>query len=246
MRERVLGGCNLFSWRASIVSRVVAIANQAGQQRIAEQRVDTVVPRLPDDIAPSVPPEAGPATVEALLEDRGTLKELLRFCLWNLGSRATPEDAEDALQDFCARNGQKITDTYKPGPQSLKTFFELCLKRFCWKRCRQLRRHRKQTRLMIKDLNAIALHRDPGPLARLLADADAEQPEKIESRLQEAIGELSPDAQRLLKLFYEERLSIREIAEKHLQISESAAKVRLTRIRSKLKPLVAAARKGES
>jgi RNA polymerase sigma factor (sigma-70 family) len=224
----------------------VAIANQAGQQRKAEQRVDTVVPRLPDDIAASVPLELGPATVEALLEDRATLKELLLFCLWNLGSRATPEDAEDALQDFCARNGRKITDTYKSVPQSLKTYFKLCLKRFCWKRCKQLRRHRKQTRLMIKDLNTIAMQRDPGPLTRLLTDADGQQREKIESRLQEAVGELPPDAQQLLKLFYEERLSIREIAEKHLHISESAVKVRLARIRSKLKPLIAAARKGES
>jgi RNA polymerase sigma factor (sigma-70 family) len=208
--------------------------------------VDTAARRLPDDIAPaSVPLELG-ATVEALLEDRGTLKELLRFSLWNLGSRATPEDAEDALQDFCARNGQKITDTYNPGPQSFKTYFKLCLERFCWKRCRQLRRHRKQTRLMIKDLNTIAMDRDPGPLAKLLADAEGQQREKIESRLQEAIGELSPDAQRVLKLFYEENLSIREIAEQHLHISESAVKVRLTRIRSKLKPLIAAPRKGES
>jgi RNA polymerase sigma factor (sigma-70 family) len=209
--------------------------------------VDTAARRLPDDIAPaSVPLELGPVTVEAFLEDRSTLKELLRFCLWNLGSRATPEDAEDALQDFCARNGQKIADTYKPGPQSFKTYFKLCLERFCWKRCRQLRRHRKQTRLMIKDLNTIAVHGDPGPLAKLLADADGQQREKIESHLQEAIGELSPDAQRLLKLFYEEKLLIREIAEQHLHISESAVKVRLTRIRSKLKPLIAAARKGES
>ena len=208
--------------------------------------MDTAARRLPDDIAPaSVPLELG-ATVEALLEDRGTLKELLRFCLWNLGSRATPEDAEDALQDFCARNGQKITDTYKPGPQSFKTYFKLCLERFCWKRCRQLLRHRKQTRLMIKDLNTIAMDRDPGPLAKLLADADGQQREKIESRLQEAIGELSPDVQRLLNLFYEEKLSIREIAEQHLHISESAVKVRLTRIRSKLKALIAAPRKGES
>ena len=99
---------------------------------------------------------------------------------------------------------------------------------------------------MIKDLKSIALHRDPGPLAKLLADAEAQQREKIESRLEEAVGELSPDAQRLLRLFYEERLSIREIAEKHLHISESAVKVRLTRIRSKLKPLIAAARRGES
>jgi RNA polymerase sigma factor (sigma-70 family) len=209
--------------------------------------VDTVIPRLPDAIAAaSVPLELGPKTVEALLEDRGTLKELLLFCLWNLGSRATPEDAEDVLQDFWVRNGQKITNTYKAGPQSLKTYFKLCLKRFCWKRGRQLQRHKKQTRLMIKDLNTIALHSDPGPLTRLLTDADRQQREKIESRLQEAIGELSSDAQRLLKLFYEERLSIREIAEKHLQISESAVKVRLARIRSKLKRLIAAARKGES
>lgn len=209
--------------------------------------METVVPRLPDDIAAaSGPLELSPATVEALLEDRGTLKELLRFCLWNLGSNATPEDAEDVLQDFCVRNGQKITNTYKPGPQSLKSYFKLCLKRFCWKRCRQLQRDRKQTRLMIRDLNTIALHHDPGPLSRLLTDADCRRRERIESRLQEAIDELSPDGQQLLKLFYEERLSIRVIAEKHLQISESAVKVRLARIRSKLKSLISADRKGES
>lgn len=209
--------------------------------------MDTVVPRLPYEIAPaSVPPEQGPATVEALLEDRGTLKELLRFCLWNLGSDATPEDAEDALQDFCEGNCHTITTTYKPGPQSLKSYFKLCLQRFCWKKCKQLRRHRKQTRLMIKDLNAISVHGDPGPLSRLLTDEDGEEYENTKSRLREAIAELPPDAQRLLKLFYEEKLLIREIAEEHLHISESAVKVRLTRIRAKLKPLIAAARKGVS
>jgi RNA polymerase sigma factor (sigma-70 family) len=229
-----------------MISRKVDISNYADRQRQAEYRVDTVAPRLPDDVAAaSVPQELGPATVEALLGDRSTLKGLLRFCLWHLGSHATPEDAEDALQDFCARNSQKITNTYKPGPQSLKTYFKFCLRRFCWKRAKQLRQHRKQTRLMIKDLNTITLHRDPGPLIRLLTDADGQRHEKIVSRLQEAIGELSPDAQRLLKLFYEERLSIREISEKHLHISESAVKVRLTRVRSKLKLLIAATRKGE-
>lgn len=208
--------------------------------------MDTVGPRVPDDLAAaSVPLEVGPVTVGALLEDRGTLKELLRFCLWNLGSGATPEDAEDALQDFCARNAEKITNTYKPGPQSLKSYFKLCLERFCWKRGKQLRRQKRQSRLMMKDLSTIALHRDPGPLSRLLADSDGQEPEKIESRLKDAIDKLPPDAQRLLNLFYEEGLSIREIAEKHLHISESAVKVRLTRIRTnKLKPLIAPVRKG--
>lgn len=230
-----------------MVWRVVAIANQVGQQRKAEYRVDTAVPRLPDDIAAArVPGEMGPTTVEALLGDRGTLKELLRFCLWNLGQDATSEDAEEALQDFCTRNTQKITNTYKPGAQSLKSYFMLCLKRFCWKRGKQLRRERNQTRKMIEDLSTIAPHRDPGPLARLLADADGQEREKMKSRLKEAIEQLPSDAQLLVKLFYEEKLSIREIAEKHLHISESAVKVRLTRIRSKLKPPIAAAREGES
>ena len=99
---------------------------------------------------------------------------------------------------------------------------------------------------MIKDLTVIAPRHDSGPLAGMLRNAEDKEHEKIESRLKAAISELSPDAQRLLKLFYEERLSIREISKKHLQISESAAKVRLTRIRSKLKLLIAAAKKGES
>jgi RNA polymerase sigma factor (sigma-70 family) len=209
--------------------------------------VDTVVPRPQNDLAAaSVPLELSPTTVEALLEDRGTLKELVRFCLWNLAPSATPEDAEDTLQEFCARNAQKITNTYKPGPQSLKSYFKLCLQRFCWKRCKQLRRQRKQTRLMIQDLNTIVPHRDPGPLSTLLMTVDGDEREKIKSRLRKAVDELPSDAQRLVKLFYGERLSIREIAEKHLHISESAVKVRLTRIRSKLKLLIAAALKGES
>lgn len=209
--------------------------------------MDTVLPRLPHElVAASVSLELGPATVEALLEDRGTLKEILRLCLWNLGTGATPEDAEDALQEFCARNARKITNSYKPGPQSLKTYFELCLQRFCWKRGKQLRRQKKQTLVMIKEFNTVAVRRDPGPLATLLAVAEADEHEKIESGLRGAIDKLSPDAQRLLSLFYEERLSVREIAEKHLHISESAVKVRLTRLRSKLRSFIAATRKGES
>lgn len=209
--------------------------------------MDTVTPRIPDDLAAaSVPLKLAPATVEALLEDRGTLKELLHFCLWSLGSDATPEDAEDALQDFCQRNTQKITNTYRPGPQSLKSYLKLCLQRFCWRRGRQLRRHREKTRLVARDLNTIAEHNDPGPLSRQQTDSDGEEREKQISRLRASIDELPADARRLLTLFYEQGLSVREIAEKHLHISESAAKVRLSRTRSKLKALITAARKGES
>ena len=99
---------------------------------------------------------------------------------------------------------------------------------------------------MIKELSMIAVHRDPGPLTRLLEEGDDDERERVRSRLREAINQLPSDSQRLLKLFYEEELSIREIAEKHLHISESAVKVRLSRTRSKLKSLIAAARKGES
>ena len=99
---------------------------------------------------------------------------------------------------------------------------------------------------MIQDLNTIAPRRDPGALSTLLMAVDGHEREKTKSRLREAVDELPPDARRLVKLFYEEKLSVREIVEKHLHISEAAVKVRLTRIRSKLKPLIAAARKGES
>lgn len=194
--------------------------------------MDGAVPRSSELIAASGFPAESAAEIDALLEDRAKLRELVQYSLWDLGPGATFEDAEDALQDFCARHRQKIIDTYKPGAQPPTAYFRLCLQRFCWKRGERLRRERRNVDPLVIDLTDERQGSDP--LRKILSEADQREREARESRLQEAIGHLPIEGQRLLKLYYEEGLPIREIATQHLHISEPATKVRLFRLRDRI------------
>lgn len=184
--------------------------------------------------APAAPGKSAASEIEALLSNRDALRQLLGYCFLNLGDGATHEDAEDALQDFCATSLPKVVDSYKPGPQSLTDYFKLCLKRFCWKRGKQLRRRIKETDSFVGDCELIEERQDSSPLEKLLTAAKVREREVYESRLREAISQLPSDGQRLLRLYYVEKLSIPDIATRHLKISESAVKVRLHRLRRRI------------
>lgn len=196
--------------------------------------MDTFGSGLPEPIAESaVLSPSGAAAIDALLDDRAALKKLVQYCLWHLGWDASYEDAEDALQEFCTRYRQRVIDTYKPGAQSLITYFKLCLSRYCWKKGKQLRRQAQDADSLAVDLQVIDDNKIGSPLERILAGRDDRKREDLEGRLSEAISHLPPDQQQLLKLRYEENQSIRQIAAE-LGISESAAKVRLFRARDRV------------
>src|SRR5690349_18582735 len=121
-------------------------------------------------------------------------------CLFHLGYGASNEDAEDALQDFCATHRQKVIDTYKSGAQSPVDYFKLCLKRFCWRRARQLRRRRIDQESLTNSLQLINGRDDSSPIDKILTEAHQRERDKQESRLVEAVAQLSPDRQNLLWL----------------------------------------------
>jgi RNA polymerase sigma factor (sigma-70 family) len=116
----------------------------------------------------------------------------------------------------------------------LTDYFKLCLKRFCWKRGKRLRQRIKETDSFVSDCQLTDVRQDSSPLENLLTATEVEEREACESRLREAIRQLPSDGQRLLRLYYEKKLSIPDIADRHLHISESAVKVRLHRLRRRI------------
>jgi RNA polymerase sigma factor (sigma-70 family) len=180
------------------------------------------------------PATSGASAIDALLDNRTSLRALLVFCLYELGPGATYQDAEDALHDFCLLNRQKIIGRYKPGAQSIVTYFKLCLRRFCWKRGRTLRL-RLGGSVSLEDVLELGdAHHDSSLRHPVADDAEPSEREVLRERLRKVMGTLTAGDERLLKLFYVENLSIREIATKHLHKSESAVKVQLFRVRRRL------------
>jgi RNA polymerase sigma factor (sigma-70 family) len=201
--------------------------------------VDTIGPGLPERIGPpAVPEESGTAAINALLDDRASLRKLVELSLWHLGSGMSNKDAEDALQDFCIYRRQRVIDTYKPGAQSLIDYFMLCLKRFCWKRGKKLRRNKHKAKMLAHELNVIREHQDSSPVQKMLTEDKERKRDTQRSRLREAMSQLPPCDQLLLLLHHVEERPIREIAARHLGISESAVKVRIHRLRRRLAALL--------
>ena len=195
--------------------------------------------------APVAPAAPGLAAINALFEDPASLRGLLRFCLWHLGATATPLDAEDALYEFYASRGQRVVDTFRPGSRTLTAYFKYCLMRFCWSEGEKLRKCINSADPVQEDFEyaedgsvaGVPLpepHEDWNPELKLLAEERNRKREAELARLREAIRQLPSDGQRLLRLYYEEKLSIPDIAARHLHISESAVKVRLHRLRRRI------------
>jgi RNA polymerase sigma factor (sigma-70 family) len=189
------------------------------------------------DVCSAVAESRNHVAIEILFEDPETLKGLVKWCLFHLGVGTTNEDAEDALQDFYAAHGRRVKATYKPGSQSLVDYFKLCLKRFCWKRGKQLRK-RKSSEMALdhasRNGHQVAVdNQDSSVAQKILREADELTREREESRVLAEIAQLSIHDQQILGLYYEKELPMREVAAR-LGISESAAKVRLFRARKRL------------
>jgi DNA-directed RNA polymerase specialized sigma24 family protein len=162
--------------------------------------VDAAGPGSSERIAVSalVDESAAASTIDNLIDDRASLKALVNFCLFHLGYGATEQDAEDALQDFCAKRRQKVIDSYKPGSQTVTTYFKVCLKRFCWQKGKQLRQRRRYQESLKNGVEVVSEREDSSALQKILADADERERESEQSRLVAAIAQLTPAAQNLI------------------------------------------------
>jgi RNA polymerase sigma factor (sigma-70 family) len=180
------------------------------------------------------------ATIDSLYDHKETLKGLLKWCLFHLGDGATIEDAEEVLDDFRISDRGKVAATYKSGgAQSLVTYFKLCLKRYCWKRGKRLRIRRLPEESLDRALRNGRQFADEdasaNPLQKMLCEQDQNE-EKI-SRLYTEIEQLPADDREILRLRYEEGVSLKKVAV-HLGIGDSAAKARMRRIKKRLKSLL--------
>jgi len=92
----------------------------------------------------------------------------------------------------------------------------------------------EETDSFVSDCRLIDERQSSSPLEKLLTATEVKEREARESRLREAISQLPSDGQRLLRLYYEDNLSIPDIAARQLHISESAVKVRLFRLRRRI------------
>jgi hypothetical protein len=80
--------------------------------------------------------------IEALLGDREKYKRLVLSSLWDLGRGAIPQDAENALQEFCLERLLKVLREYRPGRQSLNSYIKQHLKWHCSRKGKRLRKSR--------------------------------------------------------------------------------------------------------
>lgn len=176
---------------------------------------------------------------EALFGNDDSLRKLLWWCLRHLGTAATKEDAEDALQEFSDKRLPRVIATYRPGSQSLESYVYLCLKRLCWRRGRKLKEQRR------RELSLTELAADGnGSRANTKVSSDeiaAARTQAVDSLvLQEdcatvrsLLSKLSPSDQKVISLHYEHELTAAEIASQ-LHLSEGAVEARLHRARRRL------------
>ena len=180
--------------------------------------------------APVAPAAPGLAAIIALFEDAASLRDLLKFCLWNLGDGATDLDAEDALYEFYAARGQRVVHTFKPGSQSLRAYFKCCLKRFCWIKGEKLRRRINSAVPVEEDceyaedgsIGGVPLpepHEDWNPELKLLTEEGNRKRKAELARLPDAISRLRPGDQRLIRLLYPQEAQ----EDPHQKVSYSAA-----------------------
>jgi RNA polymerase sigma factor (sigma-70 family) len=70
------------------------------------------------------------SSVVAWLFEEPQLRKLLTLCLFGLGSMATPQDAEDALMEFCEKRLEKVSRLFDPERGGgFWGYLRFCLKR---------------------------------------------------------------------------------------------------------------------
>lgn len=177
--------------------------------------------------------------VEALLSNNDSLRKLLRWCLRHLGTAATEQDAEDALQAFCTNRLSHVIVTYKPGSQSLESYIFLCLQRLCWRRAKRLKQRRRRE-VPLSDVAPDANGRDghsnvpPDQIAAARTYAiDGLVLQEDRATMRSLLSNLSASDQEVLSLHYDLELTAAQIGSR-LHLSEAAVELRLHRARKKL------------
>jgi RNA polymerase sigma factor (sigma-70 family) len=199
---------------------------------------------LPEPDAREQPDSAGTvvqsaADIDALFESRDSARKLLQFCLWYLGADATDCDAEVVLYEFDSKQRLKVIESYRPGAQSLVSYYKLCLQRFCQRRAKQLRKIRGSSYdAALDDGQQFRDETDGQPIDNMLqSEAERRASEKEEARMRNAANRLSSKARQLVQMYYEQDLSMQEIAGR-VKSTEGSIKVQMFRIRQQLKKLV--------
>lgn len=179
------------------------------------------------------------ADIDALFETDDSLLKLLRFCLWYLGPDATDCDAEVVLYEFDAEHRSKVFQSYRPGKQSLASYYRLCLRRFCKRKAKQLQRIGGSSyEAAPSDGQQFRDGNHAQPIDQVIQEeAERRAAEKAEARMRNAVNRLSPKQRRLVQMQYEEELPLKEIATR-VGSTEGSVKVTQFRIRQQLKKLV--------
>lgn len=181
--------------------------------------------------------------IEWLFEDE-QLKRFLSIGLMRLrrlAHQATYQDAQDAWHDFYEKRLKKVIQNYDPQKnrhekkeERFPSFLLFCFKRFCNKAGEKLRKYynRNQSLDKLKDNQGSTKGTIDEPK---LVDKPRELQKIVPSRsryeaFSECRNKLTPALQEAVTLYYDEGLSIKEVAEE-LGITEGAVKVRLYRAR---------------
>ena len=176
--------------------------------------------------------------VEGLIATDGSLKKVLRWCLFNLGPAASGQDAHDIVQEFWGAKLPRVIAGYRPGSQTIGRYTGLCLQRFCWKR-------RKRLLEQLETEQPFAAFSQNGDgsdesVSRTLAVRSGALREKHEDRhavahdLRVALAALSPADQEILQMQWDRGLGDPEIAAE-LEIKTNAVRQRRNRALRRLK-----------
>lgn len=168
----------------------------------------------------------------------GQFKELLLHALKNLGNQTRTAAAEDVLQEFCIKRLDAVIGGFEPEkcPGDFWGYLVLCLRRFCHREGRNLRKERDFivpfTEKAKPDENYFVNPEDfpdnsiPLPDEKLSLD-------QINSFLRQFLNKLDSKYRKVFEKHYFEEKSLAEIAEE-LNISKVNAKVRLLRVRQQI------------
>jgi RNA polymerase sigma factor (sigma-70 family) len=171
------------------------------------------------------------------LHEPPQFRYLRTFAKRHLGPPATEDDAQDAWQEFCAKELHSVIQSYNPAKGvRFWGYLLVCLKRFCWAEGERIRRRRQQEQpppeVETADGSRIELEfADPDPYTN---PEKALELKELRELLTQCINELPFPLRQVFVLYYFQEWPIKEIAN-HLKISEALAKVRLFRARQKLR-----------
>jgi RNA polymerase sigma-70 factor, ECF subfamily len=167
-------------------------------------------------------------------------RRLLIFALHHLGPYATPEDAEDTLQEFFEKILARVIATYDPIKGDFVSYVYSWLEQFCRAKRRQIeRRARREQPIIIhkqdqdEDYQLEPVDEDENVYPEQVF-LKKETEKEVKQKLEECINKLKPIYRTVVVMHYFEGLKIVEIAAR-LDCSTGNVKWRLFEARRQLK-----------